>query len=548
MNRALWTSHRTAALLAGLLVTLTAMTPVRAYEPALEPDLAWVPPDATAFVTVRVAELADKLGIKATGAKHPWAVAWQNQTGIPLSQVERCTFVNPKDDAYSSCLVILTTKPYKRAEVLKACAPDAQEEKHYRKVCLVSSTKKTAIHFATDRILLVGDTDAVVRCLGQATKPHPGGTLIDALVSVGSHDVVVWSRAATKDNDPAPPRAVPATSSYKVPLTAPNSLGRTVTVARKPKLSAAFEDGSQPRASEQMTELGFLPIPLPVGVESGTVTVDVGEQLTVELRLHCTDEACATKSAKVLRAFVGMARAELLAVVSELDMIEAFPAMTSREEKACLPMKLIRQAEKGLQDARVRTDGNTVPLRVSISVDTKILRSEMAPLMKLSESCGNGNQCSLLPLFKQLVQGRSAPSGPWQDAPTTVDPLISPVAPLPTYPGIPATPPLSPGVEVPQQPTFQVKLTVANVRKEPALLFTIGDDSKLTFVQKVPAGEAVDVQTNSGQSWVAVFMERPGGEIFKPSQAKETWLLRAEPRVVAPPVFSTPATTDGGVR
>ncbi len=64
------------------------------------------------------------------------------------------------------------------------------------------------------------------------------------------------------------------------------------------------------------------------------------------------------------------------------------------------------------------------------------------------------------------------------------------------------------------QPKTPVKLSVANVRKETALLFTMADDGKLTFVQKVPAGEAVDVQTTSGQRWTEIYTDNPAAEYY----------------------------------
>jgi hypothetical protein len=44
--------------------------------------------------------------------------------------------------------------------------------------------------------------------------------------------------------------------------------------------------------------------------------------------------------------------------------------------------------------------------------------------------------------------------------------------------------------------------------------------------KKVPAGEAVDVKTSTGQRWLAVFADKPGGEAFAPTQAEGVWLLR----------------------
>ena len=81
-----------------------------------------------------------------------------------------CTFVKTGEDTTGSCLIILTNKPYKHADVLKACVPNARDEKHWPKLCHVSVANKTAVHFATERILLIGNTDSVVRCLAQAAR------------------------------------------------------------------------------------------------------------------------------------------------------------------------------------------------------------------------------------------------------------------------------------------------------------------------------------------------------------------------------------------
>ncbi len=557
MNRALWTCRHTAALLAGLLVALATGTPGRAYEPVLAPDLAYVPSDAAAFLTVRTSDLADKLGLKDAAGKHPWAVAWQKSVGIPLTHIERCTLVSPNSDTNgATCLIIITNKPCKRAEVLKACVPDAKEETHSRKSCQVSPSKNTAVHFVSDRLLLVGDTEAVLRCLAQATKSRAGEpSLTEALVLAASHDVVLWSHTAPRETDALFPsrRSFPVASLYKRPVSPPPSLARTVTVSRKPNLSTAFEGGSKSKAADQTVELGFLPIPLPAGVQAGTLTIDVGDQLTVALRLQCVDEASATKSAKMMRAFVGMARAELLALVSELDMLEAVPSYTTGLDNSTLPMKLIRQAEKGLQTVRVQADGKTVPVSITIPMDAKALRTEMGSMVKLSESCGNGQMSSPLTWFKSLVLVGDPQGGRFlEPTPSTVDPLISPVNPLvylPPAQSVPPTPatwspqptakrhgpqPLSTPPLITPLPTDAVKLTVANVSKEPALLFTIGEGGKLTFAQKIPPGEAVDLQTTNGQRWIAVFTGKPGGDTFTPSKATETWLLRPEPTNATP--------------
>jgi hypothetical protein len=82
---------------------------------------------------------------------------------------------------------------------------------------------------------------------------------------------------------------------------------------------------------------------------------------------------------------------------------------------------------------------------------------------------------------------------------------------------------------VPGMPST-VKVTVANVRKQSAQLFEIAGDGKSTFVQKIPAGEAVDVKLTSGRQYVAVFIDMPDAaptlESYTPESAGKVWLLR----------------------
>ena len=40
-----------------------------------------------------------------------------------------------------------------------------------------------------------------------------------------------------------------------------------------------------------------------------------------------------------------------------------------------------------------------------------------------------------------------------------------------------------------------LEVTVVNLRKEPALLFRMPENGKMTFLRKLPPGEAADVET-----------------------------------------------------
>jgi hypothetical protein len=109
-------------------------------------------------------------------------------------------------------------------------------------------------------------------------------------------------------------------------------------------------------------------------------------------------------------------------------------------------------------------------------------------------------------------------------------------APLPT-PTVRSASPLQPTTSVPLPPVptastapTPVKLAVANVRGETALLFTMDATGKLTFVRKLPHGTAEDLATAQGQRWVAVFADNPASLQFTvPAGGQATWLLRPEP-------------------
>lgn len=69
------------------------------------------------------------------------------------------------------------------------------------------------------------------------------------------------------------------------------------------------------------------------------------------------------------------------------------------------------------------------------------------------------------------------------------------------------------------------KLTVANVLKEEAMLFLVTKDG-LTFVRKLPHGEAADLDARAGQRYAAVFASAPHQVGHEVKASSETWLLR----------------------
>jgi hypothetical protein len=119
---------------------------------------------------------------------------------------------------------------------------------------------------------------------------------------------------------------------------------------------------------------------------------------------------------------------------------------------------------------------------------------------------------------------------------TAVPASLPPAAGPPLKPSLPSAgsaPPASVDTSAakPGPASAEVRLTVANVTREEALLFSgKGDETKLTFVQKLPPGEAVDVKAQAGQLWVAVLTGRPAAEKYTAQGTGGTWLLRPTPR------------------
>ncbi len=91
----------------------------------------------------------------------------------------------------------------------------------------------------------------------------------------------------------------------------------------------------------------------------------------------------------------------------------------------------------------------------------------------------------------------------------------------------------------PSPPVFaaplKVPVTVANVRKDEATLFTVAA-GKLTFLARVPAGEAVDVAVPGGTNLAATFASAPycANYHFKNTPG-EVWLLRPAPAAAVGP-------------
>src|SRR5262249_21206381 len=114
--------------------------------PIEAPDLRLVPADATGLLTMRVAAIADKLGLqdaRGLGLLSNWQNAF---AGVRTTELERFTVIFPtgSDDPVS---LYRMSKSCDREKILKALAPDAKSVKHGGKVFHVNADG-AAVHFA----------------------------------------------------------------------------------------------------------------------------------------------------------------------------------------------------------------------------------------------------------------------------------------------------------------------------------------------------------------------------------------------------------------
>jgi hypothetical protein len=368
-----------AALLAGLVLA-TSSLPLS----AAQPDKAYLG-GCVGFVTVRVADLAGKVGLEALAKEQPWLDGWKQSFGLPARDVARCTYVLLPDSG--SAWVIRTVEPCPREALLKACLGEAKQVKREGHVCHVGRQSEVAVHFVNDRLVIVADKlQTLGRCLAAATdKPSLPKACTAALELADKHDVVLWT--ATRDK-------------------------LSAQTGDQPRAHVPAQEAPNP-AFQGPSELLLLPLPMPFGVESGTGTVDFGEKMVVELRLACADQGAARSAEKLMGAVVKMALGGLFLFSGQLELGECMAGANRAvmdHMLSGLPRKSLGQVEKALQHARLRTEGTEAVLTLTAALDAKMLQAELPPAITWLLSNANPRGKVSLPFFPASTA--SPPSRP----------------------------------------------------------------------------------------------------------------------------------------
>ncbi len=473
-------------------------------------EIALLPTDAIGFVSVRVASMMDKLGLNSHLNKALPLKELQEEFGVSPKDVERCTFA------------LFDTKGGEAAIVVRF----AEKQSNLKDIHARVKKKFEAVRIIDDRTILLASNEAALkRCGRRAGKtPESEQECANAMKAAQKHDLYVWGQLS----------ALPLCESF----------------------------------------------PLPGGIECGTVMVDVGDKLDIHVVVNCADEESAAWTKKSIQTGLDMVRAQVLAVTAMLGATDLIPGATNDSDlkkMRFMPLKLLRETEKGIQNAHLDIDGTEVGLSISLPISARMLRSEIAGILRLLGDDSDRGSFEL-PTFQQTSTDTG--TGALVGAPvsnstpvlvgTAVDTVKNCVIGIPQVAqvvgvspgalaggavgsymavGVNQSAPVMPSAEylpaprpcsnycpstVPAMPVVQtafviqqVRLSIANVRKEPAMLFKMMDGGKMEFVQKLPAGEVLDVQTTNTQRWIAVFTDKPAGESYSPTQPESIWLLRS---------------------
>lgn len=119
----------------------------------------------------------------------------------------------------------------------------------------------------------------------------------------------------------------------------------------------------------------------------------------------------------------------------------------------------------------------------------------------------------------------------------------APVMPPSMQPQYVPPPPMVTVSTPPVAPPSRVRFSVVNMRQETAMVFQVSAEGELTFVDKVPAGQVVDLDTTVGTRWTAVFSQETYCSNYRVKGIEGVWLIRSTARPTSVPSVTPVAPT-----
>jgi prepilin-type processing-associated H-X9-DG protein len=292
---------------------------------ALPPDLAKISPDSFLIASIRVSEIWNSDLYKQV-REHvqkdfpEFFQDFEKQVGVGVHDIERISLVisdlAPRNS--EPVFVVGTSKALDKDRVLKAALPERTEKNTDKHTIYVGKDHK-AICFLGAKVFVAGSPQSVETFLDKPiAKKGPLSPVLHA--AAGAHYVAAGM-------NPAP--------------------------------LAALADQLPPQAEP------FKPL---MAAQSSLLTVDLTDQLKVDLRGTFTNAADAEKAEKAFKQVLGMGRGLLKQGIQE----------TEKQGKDWAPIvDLLKHAEKGLENARLTRKENVVEATTAVKVDPAFLNASL---------------------------------------------------------------------------------------------------------------------------------------------------------------------------
>jgi hypothetical protein len=289
----------------------------------LPADLALIPGNTFAFVSVRVADLWADEGTKAL--RTDFAKGYPDQykelvkmVAVPPEEVERLTFVitkapGPMDPNPEVAVLVATTKPYDSKKVLGELLPEGKEEKHKGKTFVAQG--EAALYPVDATHFLMGRTDTVHAMVDESGKGGENLLAPALTLAAGKHALVGGMR--------------------------PSALLESIGNMIPPEVE------------------GFKPL---LEVPAGYARVDFGKEAKLEVTLVCAGESDTKDVKTAAKGLVALLETVLPMGQAQLDKLPKGKVDTFK--------KLFKEFGTSLKDLPIEAKGKEVKVALTLKADT----------------------------------------------------------------------------------------------------------------------------------------------------------------------------------
>jgi serine/threonine protein kinase len=369
----------------------------------LPPDLALVPQDALAFMTLRVGDLWNATGIERARDRlfkdHPQLAAVIKQgladmeahAGFGLADIERVTFLIVRPEESGWALIVATKKPFDIDKVRRIVGTSFKSRRQNDLWYYVGNKRgPNAIYALSERIFVAGmatpDGPPMPR-----PPPHPGPQVNLPPARPSLEVILDWISKRNPQRERGPLRPALQRAAKKHDLVAgynppPEHLN----------LAGLFL-GPEYQALRPLLAL-----------RSATLTLDLessfrpqvnGDTLKTELHLGFADESRAAAARDAAEKGLAIARKQMQAALDQLALAIGFNKEFGELWK--LASKLLNQLESAYRLAEVRVDGTDVVVGFKLVTDLPELATTIPTIAQEFLEVGQRNQAASK--LRQLV-------------------------------------------------------------------------------------------------------------------------------------------------